>query len=814
VSVQTANSLDVAVASATASTIQATGLGAFTGFHLAIASSTAGAEGQIRYAFTSAGRTDVLKVTPPWDTVPAVNDDLIVAKNQDNYNTDYGNKWKLVLKAAAEWVAGDFFDVGDGTDAMIFGIIDQAVSLDDYFRVYAGSFMQVGYLFGETSLGGWYFNNSDQNATLGYQMLRVDSSATFVMANANLGTVDAHAAIFKTGSEPYFYDASFTNLMYDGFRLKGNARGFNLKLQGAGVANDYCVVASTLASFDGPITLSGSYGFQSSALAETIKVNKYISVNNSQDVEAHNSTTWEFHNPNWGNPQILWTQSTGQSTVSEIFTLVGKTAQTDGTAIASSLFVMTEGSATVRSNSNTATADASGVFTDDVLSRHWASSTASTTFGPFVGRAWKYAFTPFEGAQTFDDVTELNMALGTDGEVTETAAASALALAAVFTDETSTFDGVWYVKVSVTATALVSAVVSAPGGYAGTIREVHIAGDGLTQEWFLVNTSSTTGTPASTVVTWSEAGTARGDNVASNDHVFTYHIDAKNAALADAYDKQQAEFADTSTTEAWVSTARLRSTRLMNKTGANFDTEAYFSTGVFISNRGAGTVDQMTADDGFTFTPPEQFTFTLTGLKGDSEVRVYNAADDSLLAGDESVGDQLIDDFDIDNAGAWALSANWSIAGGLLTAGGVTLTNATPDITPAVVSGRQYRVSYKVSNYAAGAHRVIIGGITTAGGTSDGVFTEDIVTINTTGPAITGIGALSCDIEWFTVHDLSAATFSYNYTYSGSDITAYVIIFHLDWKEIRLSDGSAITLSNTDQSIPIQQNIDRVFRNP
>lgn len=692
-SVQSANSLDVAVASATASTIQATGLGAYVGFHLAIASSTTGAEGQLRYAYTSAGRTDVLKVAPPFDVVPAVNDDLIVAKNQDNYNADYGNKWKLVLKAAAEWDGGDFFDVGNGTNSMIFGMSDQAVTLDDYFRVYAGSYMALGYLFGETSLGGWYFNSNNSNATLGYQFLIVDSSATFYATNTNLGTVYAHQAIFKVNSEAYFYDVSFANLMYNGFRLKGNTYGNNLKLQGVGATNDYAVVASTLATFDGPLILSNSYGFQSSALAETIKVNKYISVNNSQDVEAHNSTTWEFHNPDWDNPQILWTQSTGQSTVSEIFTLVGATNQTDGTAIASALFTLTEGSATDRETPNTAITNASGTFQDDVLSRYWASSTASTTYGPFVGRAWKYGFSPFEGAQTFTGVTNLNMALGTDGEVTTSTAASALSHTASFADETILNDGIWYVQVSVTATALVSAVVSAPGGYKGTIREVHTAGDGLTQEWFLVDTSSTTGTPASTVVTWSEAGTARGDNVAGSDHVFTYHIDAATDPLANAYDKQQAYFADTSTTLAWVSTARQRSTRLVDKTGDSYATEAYFSTGCYISNRGTGTIEYMTADDDFTFTPPVQYTLTLSGLQTDTEVRIYETATDALLGGTESSG----------------------------------------------------------------------------------------------------------------------TSFSYNYTYGGSDVGIYIVVFHLNFRDIRLVGQ---TLSNSNQTIPIQQQTDRVYKNP
>jgi hypothetical protein len=690
---QSSNSLDVAVTSATTSTIVATGIGAYVGFHLAIVSSTVGAQNQMRYAYASAG-TDRLRVTPPFDVVPTANDDLSIAKNQDNYDADYGNDWKLVLKATSEWdVGASPHTVGNGTNHMVGGIYNQAISQDEEILVKNGSYFAVGALFDGESLGGWYWNSNNSISTLGFAYIQAETSATVMLHNLNCGTVFAHSLLFQSNSFFYAYDVSFTNLMYDGARLKGNTYGNNLKFQGNGVANDYVVVASTMATFDGPIILSDSYGFQSSALNETIRINKYVSVGNAQDIEAHNSTTWQFVNPTWTNPEILWTQATGQSTVSEIFTIEGTTQQTDGTAIASALYVLTEGSATVRQSSNIAIADASGVFNENVLKRYWASSTASTTYGPFVSRTWKYGYAPFEGATLFESEVFATIAMASDGEITTSTAASALSHSAVFTDETATFDGLWHVQVSVTATALVSAVVSAPGGYHGTIREVYTAGDGLTQQWFLVNTSSTTGTPASTVVTWSQAGTARGDNVAGSDHNFTYHIDAKNETLTNTYDKQQAEFADTSTTEAWVSTARQRSTRLVDKTGDSYATEAYFSTGCFISNRGTGTIEYMTADDGWTFTPPASYSYTLTGLKTDSEVRIYNAADDSELGGIESSG----------------------------------------------------------------------------------------------------------------------TSFAYNYTYGGSDITAYVIVFHLDWKEVRLLNQ---TLSNSNQSIPIQQSIDRVYRNP
>jgi len=652
---QTSNNLDAAVVSATASTIQATGLGAYVGYHLAIVSSTGGATGQMRYAYASAGRTDVLRVTPPFETVPSVNDDLSVAKNQINYDADYGNDWKLVLKATSEWdVGASPHTIGNGTNHMVGGLYNQAISQDEEIIVQNGSYFAVGALFEGESLGGWYWNSNNAITTLGFAYIQANTSATVMLHNVNCGTVYAHSTLFQTGSFLYAYDVSFTNLMYDGARLKGNTYGNNLKFQGAGVANDYVVVASTFATFDGPIILSDSYGFQSSAANETIRVNKYVSVNNTRDVTANNSTTWEFVNPTWTNPDILWTQTGGQSTVSEIFTVDATHAQTDGTVIPSALFVLTQGSATARTNHVQGVATASGLVSEDVLTTYWASSTASTTYGPFVARAWKYAFEPFEGAQTFTGETIFTIAMGTDSEVTTSTAASALLHTASFIDESVLNSGIWYVQVSVTATVTVSAVVSTGGGSKGTIRELYQAGDGLTQEWILVNTSSASGEPPQVANNWFEAGTARGRQVLNSGHKATYHIDAKNNALTQAYDKQQAKFADTSTTEAWVSTARLRSTRLVDKTGDAYTTEAYFSTGCFITNRGTGTVDYMTFDDGFTFTPPAQYTFTLTGLQPGTEVRLYDASTLAELSGNENVYEATyVADSGFDNAGSW-----------------------------------------------------------------------------------------------------------------------------------------------------------------
>jgi hypothetical protein len=58
--------------------------------------------------------------------------------------------------------------------------------------------------------------------------------------------------------------------------------------------------------------------------------------------------------------------------------------------------------------------------------------------------------------------------------------------------------------------------------------------------------------------------------------------------------------------------------------------------GVWLANRGAGTIDTMVSDAGVGFTPPQSFTFTITGLVADTEVRIYNSLTREELAGTES----------------------------------------------------------------------------------------------------------------------------------------------------------------------------------
>jgi hypothetical protein len=115
--------------------------------------------------------------------------------------------------------------------------------------------------------------------------------------------------------------------------------------------------------------------------------------------------------------------------------------------------------------------------------------------------------------------------------------------------------------------------------------------------------------------------------------------------------------------------------------------------GVYASNKGAGTIDYLTADNGYQYTPPVQYTLSLVNLIEDSEVRIYRDSDGTELGGTES----------------------------------------------------------------------------------------------------------------------STTSFDHNYTYTGADVDIYIHIHHLGYKWLRLD---SVVLSNSDQTIPIQQIVDRDYENP
>lgn len=182
----------------------------------------------------------------------------------------------------------------------------------------------------------------------------------------------------------------------------------------------------------------------------------------------------------------------------------------------------------------------------------------------------------------------------------------------------------------------------------------------------------------------------------------------------------------------------------------------------YVRNTGTGTA-----------TVNNTVSFTVSGVQPDSEVRIYDKSDTTIeLAGSESVAGSL-QSFSIISGGT-----GYSVSD-VLTLSGGTFTTAAQITVTAVSSGV-----------------ITAANITTAGSYTVPPDTPASLTGGT------GSGA--------TINPVITGSLTYQYNYSV-DTPIVVVVFHLDFKDLRLT---TLSLLNSNQSIPVNQIVDRVYENP
>ncbi len=190
---------------------------------------------------------------------------------------------------------------------------------------------------------------------------------------------------------------------------------------------------------------------------------------------------------------------------------------------------------------------------------------------------------------------------------------------------------------------------------------------------------------------------------------------------------------------------------------------------------GSGFSYEVAAGYTGTVTIVSTVTLTLTGIETDSEVNITNLDDtenfDKTLASSEQI--------------------SGSVQSAELVSGGSGYTNGSQTLT--VVGG---------TGTAATLNVTVAGGVVTS---VDSIAGAGSYTANPTNPvSTTGGGGTGATFNL----DISGE-FAYSYD-SGNLVNVAIVIFHLDFVEVRLVQQ----LSATSQTIPIQQRGDRVYNNP
>lgn len=198
--------------------------------------------------------------------------------------------------------------------------------------------------------------------------------------------------------------------------------------------------------------------------------------------------------------------------------------------------------------------------------------------------------------------------------------------------------------------------------------------------------------------------------------------------------------------------------------------------GIVLDNVATSDINnyEVIADDGMTYAEPIQVSFSLTGLETDTEVRIYNSLTNREITGTEGT-ESILAGAVVQNGGTgYTVNDVLTLQGGTFTtAAQVTVTS----VDGGVITG------ISISNPGSG------------------------YSVNPSNPVSVTGGTGNDDAKILTTFK---GDFSYQYIYT-TDITVYIVIFHLFYKEIRLI---GLTLGDENQAIPVQQNTDRVYFNP
>jgi hypothetical protein len=673
---------------------------------------------ETRYITAIAGDGVTATVNEDWVSQPATSDTYHVSYRLADAETT-GASVTLNSKTGL-YEFGRNFTVGNsgGGGFAYFAITDyQAMEMDDSgnnddFTVETDGRLDIGYLQGGSAIAGAivtnvkntdsepYINFIDGAEVRAYAGIFWSQLFNTFISNPTsvTGNIDFRNCTFlKTAYTAQFAATDMTNITWQG---NGDFTNDTFRIT-SGTNIDTIVLANTagFTSLDDGIT-------------ETLEVRNCTFVGNSPNVTIFADKSWNFVNP------LLW-EATGSQIVfnaddlntgSLKYSLDVNTAQPDGTLLSGSRVYVYEGLVNQDlPTDNRQGTDANGDSSSDVLAQRYTypgSVFTTQSFGDFALKVYNYNYNPFVTSVTFDEAKVFGVTLTADTNITETTQADAITSGSGIVlerhgpGETDTrpmkvihYDG---------GVGAVPQVGEFIGGLTSTASGTLVEYIGTATEGTLVielwdgteftNNEDLTGS----ITTFSASADLSGGGQSFYQE-YTWEVSCSSKDLTVVYDYAYAKIAEASPDADWLNVIEWGEDEQSNLiyfdgTGYNTERNANLTEGVWLSTVGLGTISYMTSDAGVQYIPPVQYSFTLTGLIADTEVRIFNSDTNEEIDGVES----------------------------------------------------------------------------------------------------------------------SSTTFSYTYVYT-SDIPIFVVVFNLNYKDIRLT---GLTLSNGNQSIPIQQQFDRNYLNP
>jgi hypothetical protein len=401
----------------------------------------------------------------------------------------------------------------------------------------------------------------------------------------------------------------------------------DFSIVGLSTTNDYVQLEDTN-TLDG-IVMDSMYGFESldDGLTETLEVRGCLFVNSAgRDVRIHDDKTWNFVNPAGigSDSTKISFEVDDLNEVNILFSLDIVVTEPDGTAINDADCYVYEGLLNQDlPTANRVDTDSNGEASTDVLVTKYtfpSSVFTTTTSGNHALKVYEWLKIPFVSALTPDFTTTSGLLVGVtliaDPDIVQTTQATAISNGSGITiEQTTNGSTLLSYDTGTIAFNVGDTVTGGTSGATGIVTEV-TEGDTTSGRIHLRNRNANAYQAGEDLeVSAVKRAQATNPLVALD---YATHIDCDAKSLQTVYDywaARQAEDAITADGITSIEWGESEHAQIVFADGGDaFRTERNVGAtdGVFLSDRGAGSITHMTSDGGTQYTPPTSVTVQVT----------------------------------------------------------------------------------------------------------------------------------------------------------------------------------------------------------
>ena len=732
------------------------------------------------------GNLRILTVSEDWSTNPSTGttDTIHVFYNMidcENVTTEYNTRTGFYemtnpIIVGNGTVVGGLF-IGNGE---LIEIEDSKSATVYSLEVQSSGRLQVGYLQEGAAVAGAYLSGINNSTGETWTIFESGSEGRLYDARFFAGlqplqfnmaagsNVEANNfSIFQGTDEGLYFDAQ----LYNGSITGGNT-----------AVEDIRVNSGTYFENMALINLNSVTTAAADTTTETLTFKGCAFIGNTDDLVINSNKTWNIVNPSWAittytDAKLNWLTGT-LNYVYDQRSIDAIVQEADGTKLQDAVVNVYENT-TANLVTKLTSAVTTGLATGTFDYKLHATNSSTTTYSGHALQAGKWLYLPFVATQSSTDFFDGTILLSPDNNIVQTTQATAVSAgSAIVWHEDTNPSSIFEFTAGAGGTiglAVGDTITGGTSGATGVVTKI-LTGDSTAGTIHLKDRNATaTFTNGETINNGADGWTA--SYTAGTQQDFSIWVDAAALAYQTAYDYYAAITTETTLGAAgeivweWC---RDGSAQALFSTGTNFYTEMSNAKGLIVITTGSGNVDYFTDDLGGTWSPPISVTFKLTGIKTDSEIRLYNnditTSRDTEISGTETSSSTLQSVTLLGGGTGYTVNDKITLVGGTFT-------------TAAILN---------VDSVAGG----VITGVSVDNAGS-GYTDEPSVPTSVTGG--TGSGA--------TVSGTFSGTFSYTYVYT-TDINMTIVIFNLYAKDIRLQ---GVSLTNSNQSIPIQQNVERNY---